>query len=195
MGLDSIELVMEIEKYFGIQIPDAEAEKIYTVQSMVDTVAVHLNVSSNSFALRDSIFQRVKNNLPFSVTVKAVIQLTDYVVNYLPLNDNTGWVSFATSLGLDVPKPEYVDSNSNKFSDRLKRLFAGNPNYEPANISFETFVTAICASNYKELLQKNNISTLYEIYVAIIAITVDKIGVDYYEIAPGKSFTNDLGVD
>ena len=32
MGLDSIELVMEIENYFGIQIPDAEAEKIYTIQ-------------------------------------------------------------------------------------------------------------------------------------------------------------------
>ena len=36
MGLDSVELVMEIENYFGIRIPDSEAEKIYTIQIMVD---------------------------------------------------------------------------------------------------------------------------------------------------------------
>lgn len=48
MGLDSVELVMEIEKYFDIRIPDPDAEKIPTVQNMVDAVAGHPGISGTS---------------------------------------------------------------------------------------------------------------------------------------------------
>jgi hypothetical protein len=186
---------MEVEQYFGIEIPDAEAEKIYTIQSMIDVVAGHLNISSDNFLLRDTIFQRVKNSLLLSVTVISDIQLTDNVVEHLPLHNKESWSFFKSKLGLDVPKPDFVDSSNNKFSGQLKSFLVGKLNYEAEKINFETFVTAICANNYQKLLDKNNISGFYEIYVAIMAITVDKIGVDYYEIAPEKSFTSDLGVD
>ena len=38
MGLDAVELVMEIEDEFEFQIPDADAEKIQTVGDLVDYV-------------------------------------------------------------------------------------------------------------------------------------------------------------
>jgi acyl carrier protein len=34
MGLDIVELVMEVEHVFGIEIPDADAERLRTVGSM-----------------------------------------------------------------------------------------------------------------------------------------------------------------
>ena len=37
-SLDTIELVMVMEEEFGIDIPDAEAEKLQTVQDVVDLV-------------------------------------------------------------------------------------------------------------------------------------------------------------
>jgi acyl carrier protein len=43
MGLDGIELVMEIEKAFDIRIPDEEAEKIRTVGDMYNAVWKHLD--------------------------------------------------------------------------------------------------------------------------------------------------------
>jgi acyl carrier protein len=42
MGLDGVELVMEIEKAFDIRIPDEEAEKILTVGDMYNSVWNHL---------------------------------------------------------------------------------------------------------------------------------------------------------
>lgn len=195
MGLDSIELLIDIENYFGIQIPDAEAEKIYTVQNMVDAVASHLNISANSSALRDTVLKRVINALPLPATSTNHIRLTDTITTYLSPGNKASWVLFKNNLGLDVPEPDITDNNSNRFSDKLKRFIHRSPDYDGNTITFEEFVTAICASNYETLLDKKNVTTLYEIYVAIMAITVNKVGVEYYEIAPGKSFTTDLGVD
>ena len=42
-SLDIVELVMGIEKDFDIEIPDAEAEKIRTVQDAVDYIVAHVS--------------------------------------------------------------------------------------------------------------------------------------------------------
>ncbi len=38
-SLDTVELIMEFENKFGIQIPDEEAEKIATVQDAINYIA------------------------------------------------------------------------------------------------------------------------------------------------------------
>jgi acyl carrier protein len=38
-SLDVVELVMALEEEFGVEIPDEEAEKLQTVQNVVDYVA------------------------------------------------------------------------------------------------------------------------------------------------------------
>ena len=38
-SLDKVELIMELEKEFGMSIPDDQAEKIATVQDAIDYIA------------------------------------------------------------------------------------------------------------------------------------------------------------
>lgn len=40
-SLDIVELVMLIEKEFKIEIPDEDAEKIWTVQDSIDYISTH----------------------------------------------------------------------------------------------------------------------------------------------------------
>ena len=40
-SLDSVELIMELEKAFDIQIPDEDAERITTVGAAIDYVEAH----------------------------------------------------------------------------------------------------------------------------------------------------------
>lgn len=40
-SLDTVELVMELEEEFGMEIPDEEAEKITTVQQAIDYIEAH----------------------------------------------------------------------------------------------------------------------------------------------------------
>jgi acyl carrier protein len=41
-SLDIVELMMSLEEKFGIEIPDSEAEKMETVQDVVDYIQKHL---------------------------------------------------------------------------------------------------------------------------------------------------------
>ncbi|WP_289701497.1 acyl carrier protein, partial [Duncaniella muris] len=40
-SLDTVELIMEFEKEFGITIPDDQAEKISTVQNAIEYIAAN----------------------------------------------------------------------------------------------------------------------------------------------------------
>lgn len=42
-SLDTVELIMDLEKEFGVQIPDEEAEKIATVGDAVSFIENHQN--------------------------------------------------------------------------------------------------------------------------------------------------------
>ncbi|MDE7420345.1 MAG: acyl carrier protein [Muribaculaceae bacterium] len=41
-SLDTVELIMEFEKVFGITIPDEDAEKISTVGDAIDYIEAHV---------------------------------------------------------------------------------------------------------------------------------------------------------
>ena len=43
MGLDSVEIVMELERAFKIRVPDGEAEHVRTVNDLVDLVIRNLD--------------------------------------------------------------------------------------------------------------------------------------------------------
>lgn len=195
MGLDSVELVMEMEKYFAIQIPDPEAEKIFTVQNMVDTVAKHLNISDNNKLLRDTVFHDIRRVLAKPDLATSQFELTDLISAYLPLDNKSDWMVFKKELGLEIPKPDVISEDKKNILAKIKSAITWKPNYDWWTITVDEFVTAVCANNYDKLLDNKNIKSTYEIYVAVIGITVDKTGVDYFEITPEKSFTSDLGVD
>ena len=44
-SLDNVELVMAFEEKFDVEIPDEDAEKIRTVQDVIDYISKHAKVS------------------------------------------------------------------------------------------------------------------------------------------------------
>lgn len=117
--------------------------------------------------------------------------MTYYIAQYLSPDEKETWEAFKNNLQLDVPKPETIKRNSKKLIDKISLQLIGYQCIDWSSITIDQFISAICANNYEELIDKDHIKSTYEIYVAVSAITVNNIGVDYYEIAPGKSFTND----
>src|SRR5688500_3185898 len=61
MGLDSVTLVVDVEKHFDISIPNGEAEKIYTVQDFADCVFTKVTVNPSHKCRSQILFYRLRS--------------------------------------------------------------------------------------------------------------------------------------
>lgn len=196
MGLDSVELIMDVEKYFNIQIPDREAEEITTVQKMVDCVVKHLSITDNSTKLRIDIVDKIQAALLRLGLTDKPLNPSDPVFLILNPHDEAKWTGFCNELNLNIPKPSTKKNGpATSFFDKLLNKVTWDPLYDRDKITVEQFADVICADNCSVLINKENITTSYEVYIAVIRIVTDKAGVEEYEVTPEKSFTNDLGID
>lgn len=193
MGLDSVELLVEWEKYFNIQISDLEAENISTVQNAIDCISSHLNISENNLTLRDSVFVLVKDQIKLISSSNKSIELTDLVYEFLDPHKKEIWLQLSKSINLTIP--EFSFASNNTFSRKIISKIVWIPGYDYKEVTFERLIDAICAENFEKLISPNKLTSKYEIYVVITAITVNKNGIDYYEVAPSKTFHHDFGID
>jgi hypothetical protein len=191
MGLDSVELLMAFEDYFGIRIPDDEAANILTVQNMVDSVAKHLNIESIDSPLKEKISDKLNVALAEVGLINSNLLDETPIFKVLDPENTTIWTSLSNQLGLLLPIPNKKANGKTKRFFKIRR----SPGYNWEEITISQFINAISAINYEKLIDQNNIKDQFEILVGIIAITVDKIGVDFYEVKPNVAFTYDLGVN
>ncbi|MFT3704141.1 MAG: hypothetical protein QM802_17370 [Agriterribacter sp.] len=193
MGLDSVELLMDIENFFEIRIPNKEAEKIATIQDMVDTVAHHLNITANEKTLRDKVFKQILPHILQLSNKEIQPGLNDLIADYLDVSDKAKWLTLEKLVQMSLPIPALTNYTSSK--SWFKKYVSRANNYDWKEITVEQFIDAVCANNYQKLIDPAAVKSKYEIYICVMRITVDKAGVDYYEILPHKSFTSDLGID
>lgn len=192
MSLDSVELLVSFENYFGITIPDQEAEKINKVGELRDSICRHLGISSSHTSLRDDVFTILRKALLQTGINGDSIHLTDYLKDVFGY-DPEMWQQLKKNTGLNIPP--FPIHQEDSFIDRLISRIAWKPRVDYDTLTFSDFCDVICAANYQTLLNGKHLSSSYEVYIALMAITEDKIGVDFYEIKPDKSFTDDFGVD
>jgi hypothetical protein len=194
MGLDSVELLMEWERYFNIEIPDLVAEKINTVQNAVDAISTVLNISIDNADLKDNIFDRLQNAISKSGLTNSSINQSDLVSKLFPDSNKQTWTVIQNYLGLEIPVP--LDStNDNSFKSKVLTMISWTPKFKYAELTFSELTDIICGNNCNSLIDAKLIKTKYEIYIVLMAITVDKIGIDIYEFKPDKTFTGDFGID
>jgi hypothetical protein len=121
--------------------------------------------------------------------------LTDKVSTSLDTKDTSLLVSLEDKLKLKLPGLETKVNDENGILSRLQKWFRFIEKINFETITWKKYVDIILAFNLDNLITPIQYSSKYEIYIAIMRITVDKIGVNYSEIGIEKSFTDDLGVD
>ena len=195
MGLDSVELVMEVEKHFSISIPDREAEKAYTVGLLVDCVAGILNVTGYNFKLRENIFNLIKSTLQSLRMDLSDFSINDKVSTALDVNDKHLLSALEEKLKLKLPGANSKANDTNGVFSKVKKWFQISEEIDFQTMKWKKYIDIMLALNLDKLNPAIQYSSKYEIYIAIMRITGDKIGVDYSEIGIEKSFTDDLGVE
>ena len=190
MGLDTVELINSFERYFRLEIPDAAAEKIYTVGDVAVYLSQRLGVAGRQSAVRAAVAAQLGSLLPKATEADQLRKLLPDAAAMQALR-----LALRQRYGLELPPlaPPPASGRPPSLWERLwgRLLFA--PPAWPAQTLAE-LTDWVVAANYATLLVLP-LASQYEVEQAAIGITSESSGVPIEEIHLGSSFTGDLGMD
>lgn len=188
MGLDSIELVMEWEKYFQIDIPDKDASNILAVQDAVEYISSKVTYSKLVTDIKEKVLTDFRNSV-IGMGIAFSIKPSDSIFQLVPLKDVEIWKRISLETKMDMPGPLVTGF----FENFIERIFPQKDNLYPTTL--DRFIDLIAVVNYEKLIDRNHIQNKYEVMIAVIGITIEKIGISPFEVYLDSSFTKDLGID
>jgi acyl carrier protein len=198
MGLDSVELLVKWEKSFAIDIPNAEAEQIVTVQDAVETILRHIQLHPVPGCKSQRLFYQFRQYFMNALGIERDEFKPNTTIEQLLKEMDRKQFRKRMELELGWKLPALIDSESKPktlpiFFSRWGMSFSNDA--PPAPQTVRTLIGQVLALNYERLVALPNVATYEEVEKVVMGITVDKTGVEVHEIHPHSRFTNDLGID
>ena len=198
MGLDSVDLLVTVERKFKIEIPDQESERINTVQEFANSVFDKINIATiNEESIKENVFLRLikcLNQLGISCSpLDGNILIKDlFITSHL----HDLWTRLQFSLELFLPALSDNDIDPN-LDTHVKILgFKTIKRNQPITSgTLNQLVDWIISINFESLINFNSISNLYEIERTICVLINRNIGIPINEIEMHHSLNADLGID
>ena len=105
MGLDSVELVIETEETFGIEIENKDAEKLITVGRLYEYVCNKCNAQTNDSCVTQKVFYTVRNCISESFNIcKKDINPGSSIENFTKNTPHKNfWEAFSEKTSLVLP--------------------------------------------------------------------------------------------
>jgi len=224
MGLDGVELIMEVEDTFGISIPDEEAEYCSTVGGMYNIIISKLTPAEEG-CLSNSAFYKLRKAMidEFNFSRKE-IRPKALLHGFFPeKNRRSAWKSLQERLNLQLPclrRPTMIHVGI-FLSSLMVGLTAGI--YSRSIFIFITAflfaiiiaymitkflatefpkpcttiggtVNNIVALNFKTLREEKSKWHHNEVWRTLLFVISDQLGIDENELTPETNFVKDLNV-
>ncbi len=191
MGLDTVELAHRFERYFGIEIPDAVAEKLYTVGDVAAWFGSQLGLAGQQSAVRATLAAQVLAELPPGTTEATPLR------EGLPDAQALATYRHALRNRSGLVLPPLAASPATPVALSLWERLTGRQLPRPPHWHTQTLAELIdwtLATNYEQLLVPP-LASQYEATQAVIGITSYSSGVPVEEIRLLSRFVDDLGLD
>lgn len=185
MGLDSVELIVAFENYFKTEIPDRETEQMYRIDAVVNYLTTVMDVKPDTAGI--SVLLHHKFSTFIDLEPEALL------FEKYDQSDKDFWqqMEHATQLKIALPKTGVKRAEELNI---FQKIFYTSPGYLAAEISYERFLEVIAYVNYTELADLQHCDTREALTIAVCGITIDRQGLDPYEVYPSSSFVDDLGI-
>ncbi|SNR13844.1 acyl carrier protein [Tenacibaculum jejuense] len=195
MGLDSVELIVSIEKTFKIDIPDQECEQIYTVQDLINAVTKRVLHQNNT--RKELLFTRIQNAILKTTSSTTTIHFKTPIIDVFKLDHLAfQWKDLERSLQLTLPELVPLDFND-KLDTHVKvlglKIFKRKSPVTKGNI--EQLIDWIISLNYRKIIDLTEPISAYDIQRVVIGIVSDSVGLPVNEIELHHVMTRDLGID
>jgi acyl carrier protein len=198
MGLDTVELLITVEKHFDISISNNEAEKISTVQDFADYVYNKVSLNTSERCKSQLLFYKIKNHFIGHLDVSKDHFLPDAKIKDLLRHHDlqSAWNNIQKHLQLELPALAERDFDPLIQKDIKILGFKVYTRGEPVTEgSVKDLVNWTLALNHKKLMDVKNLCSKKEIEWIIVGIVSESSGVPVNEIKMMHSFTDDLGMD
>ena len=112
MGLDSVELVLEVENAFGFSIPNEDAAGLDTVGKLYDYVLAHRFRGKQDACLSSMTFYKLRRTLmPVLQIPRDAVRVSTELSAIVPKHRRRMWRAIAKTAGLRLPllrRPDWV---------------------------------------------------------------------------------------
>lgn len=182
MGLDSVELVLAIEEEFGVDIPDRDAEKMYTVGAVYDWLKLRIASETPTACLTQKIFYKLRRALIESYRLeRQAITPDSRLTDLLPIEiAEDGWPFL--QMFIDLKTPPFKVSNE-ILGFRLTKQ----------SLTMRELVESLIMINSKNLSPQRESEE--EIWNRLVCVFVRQTNVRPEQVVYGASINRDLGID
>ena len=197
MGLDSVELVVRVEEYFGISIPDREAEKILTVQDFADCVYAKVTLNPTEKCKSQMLFYKFRAYfIDKHGDSKGEISTRTKIKDLITGDLKTTWTEIEKYLQLDLPTLSDLDLYPTKEKDVKILGVKVWTRKSPVTIgTIADLVNWTLAQNYNTLIDPKFLFDKHDVEKVIIGIISESQGIPVDEIRLEHKISYDLGVD
>ncbi len=197
MGLDSVELIISVENKFGIRIPDAECEQIYTVQDFADSVYQRISISPSEKCLQQIVFYRFRKAFE-KLSYKKTSLKPDTKISELFTQSElkTNWIKLATEMGLKLPELVVLDFNPNLDSHvKFLGIKTIKRTLPISKGTIRQLIDWTISLNFEKVIDIESITDKYEIERIVSGIISESMGIPISEIQLKHGIADDLGID
>lgn len=194
MGLDTVELVMNVEKHFGIHIPDKEAERILTVQDFADCVCKYVNVNSHAKCKSQYLFYVLREYFVTEYLYDRIrFKPSTPIDDVIPMDGrDIVWDKLTDDFKMKLPSLRFGDVRNDK--SIFEALFF-SPDKPIADYTVRDMVNWILALNHEKLIGLESIFSREEVYNVIVGIISYSCGINVVNIEPHHKIVDDLGIN
>ncbi len=183
MGLDTVEILMELEDAFAITFPDSEAERLVSVGDTFEYIVARLAARApRGPCLSAGTFYRLRRELIDRLEVqRSRVRLDARIGDLVPLGElRARWPAVAAEVGLPVPP------------GRFRLFFQSSPSFPDPLLSVREIVRQCAQSPFYTASGAVDRDVVWR---KVLTIVSEASGISQDKIQPASEYVKDLRLD
>jgi hypothetical protein len=182
MGLEALELIIEVEERFQTHISDLEAGKLFTVGHLYDFLMQRIQRQSSSHCITSGMFYKIRKILENIYNIaRAKIRPALLLTELLHKTERFRfWRTVEQQLSIDLPhlrRSKVLQLHGDKF---------------PENIATVGDLARVC-SNFSSISSEVNLEDKHQVWLEICILISRITDIKLEELSPKTHFNKDLG--